>query len=532
MVSLSGERTGTFYAFIYRRGAALTSNYRLQLAVPLEGPDDRFEDNDTVEIVNSREEGAPDSPNLGTLTTITPLLDQVMDDTGDWFRFQTAAVSTYEHYVRISLEPLDGDVDLCVYRSDLSQVGCSAWPGTDGEQVSLSGERTGTYYARVYPRDVRKGIARYHMQIAPPAADLDDRFEENDSVEVVSSREEGGPDSPNLGVLTAVTPLLDQVMDDTGDWFKFRTAGVGTHDHYVRISLEPLNGDLDLCVYRSDLTQVACSAWPGTDGEQVSLSGERSGTYYARVYPRDRRKGIARYHMEVAPPAEAGDDLYEENDTAQEVDAREEGVPFSPNLGLLTAPTQFLGLVMDDNGDWYKFRMAGPATDQHYVHIAFDPLDGDLDLCVYRSNLSLFACSAWPGTDTEQVLFTGLTAGAYYVRVYSRDGREGIASYHMQIVPPQEEPQPGLTPDGLWVSVDADGVAPVAPAGRGSPVAGLAAMAATIPPLELSARREPAAATLQRPQPAPRDSDGSIRAVLTSPFHRRVLDVLFASGSW
>ena len=101
----------------------------------------------------------------------------------------------------------------------------------DGEQINLAGLASGTYFARVFPKNgPTYGHTRYQLQIAPPLDVNDDRFDDglgNDDPVTVNNRPEG-PNSPKLGLLTSQTTLPPLVMDDGEDWFQFTTGGVAT----------------------------------------------------------------------------------------------------------------------------------------------------------------------------------------------------------------------------------------------------------------------------------------------------------------
>src|SRR5262245_26351299 len=57
---------------------------------------DLYEDNDSKAIVDARAEGL-NSPNLGSLVGLKIIDSLNLDDTADWYRFQTLGVSTPAH---------------------------------------------------------------------------------------------------------------------------------------------------------------------------------------------------------------------------------------------------------------------------------------------------------------------------------------------------------------------------------------------------------------------------------------------------
>jgi hypothetical protein len=125
-----------------------------------------------------------------------------------------------------------------------------------------------------------------------------DRYEDNDSPASVLAREEGGPDSPNLGLLDAPIEIDDLTMDDLFDYFAFRMERAGGPGDFVRIAAHHETGDIDLAVYAADLTLVGESR--GSGGlEQVSLDGLPPGAYFVVV--RRFSGTVAGYTLQIDP---------------------------------------------------------------------------------------------------------------------------------------------------------------------------------------------------------------------------------------
>ena len=112
---------------------------------------------------------------------------------------------------------------------------------------------------------------------------IEDAYEENDSRTEVDAAVAGAANSPNLGVVGAVTLIDDlALMEDTEDWFRFETTATGTRGDYVRIEFENAKGNLNLELFDSSGDVLSRSQGTG-DGERVSLHGLSADTYYARV---------------------------------------------------------------------------------------------------------------------------------------------------------------------------------------------------------------------------------------------------------
>src|SRR5436305_1978748 len=140
----------------------------------------------------------------------------------------------------------------------------------------------------------------------------DDIFEENDTKAIVDARVAGEVNSPNVGVVTGSRTLNNLALQDSADWYKFQTAGVGTPVDSVRIDYAAADGNLQLEVLRADATSYVGWCYGGGDFDQVSLAGERSGTYYVHVFAADAGNYNTSYTLQISPPPAKADDAYEE----------------------------------------------------------------------------------------------------------------------------------------------------------------------------------------------------------------------------
>src|SRR5262249_5635875 len=148
-------------------------------------------------------------------------------------------------------------------------VGTSNTGSQDFQEVSLAGERTGTFYAEVFAQQpfgglLETGNANYTLTITPPAAASDDPYEQNDNTAQVDAAPPGGANSPNLGTLTTTKQITNLVLDDPTlaspvDYFRFQTSAVSTTANKVRIDFTNANGHLSLTVLRADGTVVGTS---------------------------------------------------------------------------------------------------------------------------------------------------------------------------------------------------------------------------------------------------------------------------------
>lgn len=112
-----------------------------EYAVRLTTPDDDTEPNDT----------SGQAQDYGNLPPNTSIVRQnlIVADSQDWYRFTAISAPPLGSSVQIAFDNSLGDLDLCVYRDDMSLVGCSTGIG-DSEEVSLAGENAGTFFVKVY----------------------------------------------------------------------------------------------------------------------------------------------------------------------------------------------------------------------------------------------------------------------------------------------------------------------------------------------------------------------------------------------
>jgi hypothetical protein len=304
-VPLAGEASGTYYIRIF---GATNPTYRLQIVAPQTGGDDAWEENDSKAVVDSRPVGAANSPNLGLLTAPKTITGLVMDDAGDWFRFETAGTSTSAHSVRLDYLAENGNLQLEVLRGDGVNYVNWSYSGGDVDQVPLAGERSGVYYVRVFAADAGNYNASYTLQITPPSGPTEDGYEENDSKAATDSRPAGATGSPNLGLVTGTKSILDLCVDDSADWYRFETSGAATTAHSVRIDYLSGDGNLQLEVLNGDGISYVGWSYSGGDFDQVSLSGSPAGTYYVHVIPADAGNHNARYNLQIIAPGETPND--------------------------------------------------------------------------------------------------------------------------------------------------------------------------------------------------------------------------------
>lgn len=119
---------------------------------------------------------------------------------------------------------------------------------------------------------------------------------------------------------------------------------------------------------------------------------------------------------------DAVDDRYEDNDTAGAANRAVQAAPNSPNLGPIQGTKQIKQLKLVDASDYYKIRLTTTGTSADFAKINFNRANGDLDVRLYGANGKRLLRSSQGTTGVEQVSLQGLAAGAYYFRVYGKNG--------------------------------------------------------------------------------------------------------------
>lgn len=178
----------------------------------------------------------------------------------------------------------------------------------DGQYINLTGIPNGDYYlqgfidpnGQVLESNEDNNSVLVPISIGTPPTAVPDPYETNNSIAEVDAKAPGAPNSANFGSLTVKKTLRNLSMEDTADWFKFKTTKTGTTADYVKIE-SPWNrtADINLELYNSAGTLITRSA-SSYNYEQISLAGKSAGTYYVRVY----RTGTAKnpqYWLTVNP---------------------------------------------------------------------------------------------------------------------------------------------------------------------------------------------------------------------------------------
>ena len=165
--------------------------------------------------------------------------------------------------------------------------------GLPGQYIDIEGVPDGTYWLEgevdplnnVVEKDETNNVDRVMVSIGDPPPAVPDRYEQNDSKAQVDFRQEGGLNSPNLGLINALKVIPELSMDDTQDWFKFRLHGVGGRGDYIQIE-SPYQYGQNLWIYLYNSTGGLVRLDRNTTPiKQMSLENIGPGTFYLKIVP-------------------------------------------------------------------------------------------------------------------------------------------------------------------------------------------------------------------------------------------------------
>lgn len=291
------------------------------------------------------------------------------------------------------------------------------------------------------------------------------------------------------------------IAADPVDYFKFELTQTASHSDSIVVSYGEgyLNADLKATLYVCGQdgeaypidptmygyvgdhfdakSSVKTSYYVGEDGKtyaentnliKLDISGLTAGEYYLKIEFADGVVGGVNSDYSITFNA-GYDDLYESNDSFEEVNSLPVDAPNNPssNFGVLYGRKFVDDLVLkqyDSNiseTDWYRFEMTstgkeGDAVNLYYKSTTADINDADLDFVLYREDpddvygrgYSMVDRSWQIMTDVETVSLEGLEPGVYFIKVVgnlaAEDGVFVNVEYKLEILPGVDE---NLPPD-------------------------------------------------------------------------------------
>ncbi|HUY88272.1 MAG TPA: pre-peptidase C-terminal domain-containing protein [Pirellulales bacterium] len=254
---------------------------------------DAYEPNNSIAEVAQDPVGGT-SPNFGLVTNTRVITDLNLDDSADWYRFETTETGTTHDYVRIDFLNSQGNLGLQLYDASGHQLADSKDPYSDFQKISLNGEAVGTYFILVYG----DANPNYTLTVDPPGNSPDDLYEPNDTRFQVATETPGAIGSAYLGTVNSDHVITDLRLEDAADWFEFSTTAQGISANYVQVDFANSQGNLGLQLDDANGNQLADSKDPYSDSQKVSLNNLAAGTYFIRVYG----DANPNYTLTISPP--------------------------------------------------------------------------------------------------------------------------------------------------------------------------------------------------------------------------------------
>jgi len=181
-------------------------------------------------------------------------------------------------------------------------------------------------------------------------------------------------------------------------------------------------------------------------GQVIDLTGVPDGIYWLEgdvdphndILESDETNNRVRVQVAIGSVPNSVPDVFEENDSIAQVNARPEGQVNSPNMGLVLNETLIENLSMEDTNDWYKVRLHASGTGT-YIQMDSPYLQqGDLDLQICNSAGTVLRSSTG-SYSWENVSMDGLPAGDYFIRVF-KTGTGNNPRYRLTISPSPNNP--------------------------------------------------------------------------------------------
>jgi hypothetical protein len=399
IINFANRPAGTYYARIYPATSGTNSDYSLGFALPQGNLSaDRFEINNSLNT-------STDLKKLAEPTEFTSLTIHDGSDV-DWYRFETVAAGTENHYVELSSSTAAGNIEAELY--DVNGVLLERTNGLDVlERLSLRGRPVGSYYVRILGINSATSLYSLDFEVPTVTIPLDDYEANNQRTSAFNLRGVEG----KLRLDDCTIHANDQ------DWFRFELLNNASTSHYVLADFRQTQGDIDLELYDSQGTLIRSSAGSSAP-ETISLAGLLPGTYFIRLFGYQNATN-PNYSLEIVAPS-SGDlnpDRYESNnDLATATSIRSSGNTLAGAVDIAD-----VNIHSAADKDFYRFTTVANATAAHSISVDFNTGDGDLDLFLLDNDGNILRQSTQTN-QTEHISLAGLAAATYVVRVQGKAG--------------------------------------------------------------------------------------------------------------
>ncbi|NGZ29106.1 MAG: T9SS type A sorting domain-containing protein, partial [Magnetococcales bacterium] len=306
-------------------------------------------------------------------------------DTLDYYRFILANPGGFE----LSLSQLTADLDVQLLTGNGSSMVAESYRGgSSSEAISRSSLVAGTYWVRVYPYGGASSSYTLTMRTSE-AASNDNSTTAARAVTLTSSNQTW---SDWLG------------SSDTNDYYSFVT----TTASRFSLTLAGLSNDVDVQLLNRTGGVITGSYASGSSNETITVSSLTAGTYFVRVYPY-LSSASSNYTLTMAAtPLEQS-----VSDQAGNTQATARSITLSEN------PQSYNDWAGEgDLDDYYRFVLTGNSS----FSLALGNLASDLDVELLNASGGLIAASTASGSAAESISLSTLSAGTYFIDVYSFSG--------------------------------------------------------------------------------------------------------------
>ena len=327
----------------------------------------------------------------------------------DFFVFELANTGTVRNYIKIDFDAEQGNLSLVLMKKNGTTVK-TATVSDSGREMFLSDLAAGTYYIRVMGSS--KATNTYTLSwdgndYTLPADVYDTDTSNNDARSKAVALE-----SP----VDAISGLTIHSSSDV-DFYSIELTDTGAEQNFVKITLDPALGELELDLINSSGTVVK-SGVATDDGMRIDLLGLAAGTYYIRVRGVSKSQNTYTLSWDRREPRHTPDAY----DTSGDNDSITAATPLPEDAGSLTPLT----IHTAEDVDYFRLDVpAGGGTAKNYALIEFDSAVGDLSFSLVNAQ-GVEVLSAEMLKTGKRLDLSSLAGGTYYLRIAAGDGSPNL----------------------------------------------------------------------------------------------------------
>lgn len=290
--------------------------------------------------------------------------------------------------------PAGEDYDLFLY-NDKGGILKNSKGTSSQEQIYNYPVKAGTwYYLKVIGYGGSYSTSKFYRLRAKcyPVTEVPDSYETNNTFSTATS----------IGKNTTLASATIHNTSDV-DYYKFTLPEASNFD--ISLSNIPSECDYELELYKNASTLCASSKKSGNSAERIS-GYLPAGTYYIKVYSY-KNKSSKPYTLSLSSKAAYTLDQFEPNDS------------FSTAVSI-QAPKTIQGTIHTVNDKDY-YRLTIPDMSGITITLENIPASCDYELKLFNSSKKMISSST-NGAGKDEVIYTTLTSGTYYIWVHSYAG--------------------------------------------------------------------------------------------------------------